>query len=257
MFNLDHNMIPFAITLTMMAVIFIFGIVASMIIIKNKQNRKSREYMQALIDERERTMNSVSLEVHDNLTQMLSIAKMSLHLVPDVVLPGGINIVKQIGTILDTLIIDTRYISHALNADYLKKKGLLASLEEVAKWVNDSKKLDCQIMIEGNAITLNSQSKLMAFRIAQEAINNTIKFAEAQSVVIRLSYTGNAFQMMVTDDGIGFDNKVATFEEGIGMLSMRQRAKIVDGHIDIISTPDAGTSVILNIPNAINNGYAA
>ncbi|OJW79583.1 MAG: hypothetical protein BGO69_12700 [Bacteroidetes bacterium 46-16] len=257
MFNLDTNMIPFAITLTMMAVIFIFGIIASMIIIKNKQNRKSREYMQALIDERERTMYSISLEVHDNLTQMLSVAKMSLHLVPDVVLPGDINIVKQIGKMLDTLIIDTRYISHALNPDYLKKKGLLPSLEEVAKWVNDSKKLSCRIMIEGEATRLDSQLELMAFRIAQEAINNTIKFAEADCLVIRLSYTDSTFQMAVTDDGIGFDTKTDSFEEGVGMLSMHQRAKIVGGQIDIVSAPDNGTSVILNISNTNTNAYAA
>lgn len=175
-------MVPFAITLTMMAVIFIFGLIASMIMIKNKQTQKIRENLQAIIDERERTMYSISMEVHDNLTQILSITKMSLHLVPDVILPGNVNIVKQIGGMLDTLIMDTRYISHALNPDYLKKKGLLASLEEVANWVNDSKNLGCKILIEGEVIRLDSQVELMAFRIAQEAINNTIKFAGAKKV---------------------------------------------------------------------------
>lgn len=257
MFNLDTDMIPFAITLTMMAVIFIFGIIASMIIIKTKQNKKSRDYMQALVDEKERTMYSISLEVHDNVTQMLIMSRMTLRLVQDGTHPDKESAMTEINNMLSTLIMDTQNISHSLNPDYLKRKGLLASLEEEAKWVNASKKLDCSLLIDGDAVRLDSQTELMVFRVAQEAIQNTVKYAEAQKITIMLSYDANAFRLAVVDDGIGFDIESEDVSEGVGMLSMKQRAKIVNGEITISSAPGRGTSVVLNIPDTAKNIYAA
>ena len=158
-------MIPFAIAITLMTVIFIFGLIGVLILAKAKQNKKRREYLLSVIEEKERTMYSISLEVHDNLTQMLSVARLNLHMLADEVGPEHVGAVQKVGEVLDKAIVDTHNISHSLNPDYLKNRGLLASLEDEVSWVNTSRSIRCSLVVEGAFNRMESQVELMLFRI--------------------------------------------------------------------------------------------
>ncbi|MFA6060707.1 MAG: ATP-binding protein [Taibaiella sp.] len=94
----------------------------------------------------------------------------------------------------------------------------------------------------------------MLFRVAQEAINNTIKYVDANKIEITLTYGTNDFEMAIVDNGVGFDYDAAGFKESVGINSMYQRTKVIDGRLNIITAPDAGMSVILNMSNAVKNG---
>lgn len=240
-------MIPFMITVTLMTVIFIFGLMIFLITLKKKQNRKTKEYLRALIEEKERTMGQISLEVHDNVNQMLNMARMKLHWLTHNLQDENAALAKDTGAIIDTLIMDTNNIAHTLNTDYLKKKGLISSLREEATWVNNSKKIRCNIDISGITKKFEPQTEVMIFRIAQEAIQNTIKHAEADTIEITLKYEPGSFHMCIADNGKGFDHRQEQYSESVGMLSMRQRASIVEGKLHVNSTPGSGTRVCLQI----------
>jgi signal transduction histidine kinase len=236
-------MIPFAIAITLMTVIFIFGLIGVLILAKAKQNKKRREYLLSLIEEKERTMYSISLEVHDNLTQMLSVARLNLHMLADEVDPEHVVAVNQVGKVLDKAIVDTHNISHSLNPDYLKNRGLLASLEDEVNWVNTSRSIRCSLLVEGGFSRMESQMELMLFRMAQEAIQNALKHSEATEIIVKLAYSDAAFRMTISDNGKGFDVNDDKLKQGVGMLGMRHRAKIAGGAVDIFYEPGKGTRV--------------
>ena len=243
MFPLDSKMIPFAIAITLMTVIFIFGLIGVLILAKAKQNKKRREYLLSVIEEKERTMYSISLEVHDNLTQMLSVARLNLHMLADEVGPEHVGAVQKVGEVLDKAIVDTHNISHSLNPDYLKNRGLLASLEDEVSWVNTSRSIRCSLVVEGAFNRMESQVELMLFRIAQEAIQNGLKHSEATEITVRLAYDDAAFKMTISDNGKGFDVDNDKLKQGVGVLGMRHRAKIAGGALDIFAEPGKGTRV--------------
>ena len=243
MFPLDSKMIPFAIAITLMTVIFIFCLIGVLILAKAKQNKKRREYLLSVIEEKERTMYSISLEVHDNLTQMLSVARLNLHMLADEVGPEHVGAVQKVGEVLDKAIVDTHNISHSLNPDYLKNRGLLASLEDEVSWVNTSRSIRCSLVVEGAFNRMESQVELMLFRIAQEAIQNGLKHSEATEITVRLAYDDAAFKMTISDNGKGFDVDNDKLKQGVGVLGMRHRAKIAGGALDIFAEPGKGTRV--------------
>lgn len=243
-------MIPFIIAMSLMTVIFIFGLVVFLITFQKKQNRKNKQYLKALIEEKENTMMSISMEIHDNINQMLSVVRMNMHMLEETAIPANVPMVQHISHVLDVLIFDSQNIAHSLNPQYVKNNGFITSLQEEAKWLNTTNRIKCHVDIEGERKDMPDQTGLMVFRIAQEALHNVLKYAEADSVGVSLHFGPTDFEMRVTDSGKGINLGSETYKKGIGMDSIKQRAKIVNGQVEILSVPGSGTTVILNIPNA-------
>jgi signal transduction histidine kinase len=248
--SIDNKMIPFAITVTLMTVIFVFGMIVFLITFQKRQNRKSREYLQSLVAEKDRTMSLISLEVHDNINQVLNATRLNVHWLNNSALPEQKEHIEKIGRMLDKLIMDTNNISHTLNTGYLKQKGLIQSLKEESEWVTNSRDMGCDVHISGITERFEGQIELMLFRIAQEAVNNAIKHAAAKHIRISVVYDRPVFVMTIADDGKGFDTNVPDIMKGVGLSSMLSRAKIVQGFLNIESRIGEGTTVTMVVPRS-------
>ena len=100
---------------------------------------------------------------------------------------------------------------------------------------------------------MEERCELDVLRIAQEALNNTRRHAKASAVRVSLAYGDAGVRIQVSDDGVGFDisavhGMLSPTSGGFGLTSMRERARLVGGHIEIISTPGKGTQVDAQIP---------
>lgn len=242
----QYSVVFFCVAVLLTASIFLF-LILTVFFLKAKQNKKNKEHLQGLIEEKERTMYMISLEVHDNLCQMLLIARMNMHLIEDASSSAILPAIKEVSSILDLLIVDTQNISHTLNSSYLKKNGLIRSLQKEVDWINASRKIESTLEVEGAIKSFPAEIELMIFRIAQEAINNVIKHAHAQKLEIKLTYKGKNFDIMIIDDGEGFVCNSAGIDEGMGIAGMHQRAKLINGNLTIISNLNAGTTIILKL----------
>ncbi|MDX1748150.1 MAG: hypothetical protein R3324_19625, partial [Halobacteriales archaeon] len=100
--------------------------------------------------------------------------------------------------------------------------------------------LDVELAVEGTPRRLGDDTELAAFRIAQEALANSAKHAGAEQVAVRVRFGQRSFDLEVADDGSGFD--LGEARSGFGVTGMRERARQVDGSLDLISGPD-GTVV--------------
>ena len=151
-----------------------------------------------------------------------------------------------IGERMDRLLFDTQNISQYLNPQYVQNIGFIPALQEAATWLNATGRIRCTFDIEGERRMLPHQAGLMAFRIAQEAIRNVLKYSEADHLSIILTFRSREFQMRLTDNGKGIEKDAVN--KGSGIENLYQRANIIGGTLTIYSVPDGGTIILLDVP---------
>lgn len=249
MLNWENGMVQLTIAATLLTVIFVFFLIAALVGLKGKQSRKERQLLRALIDERERTMYMISTELHDNASQVLNLARMTMNMIAKHAVPEQTKYITEAGYMLDNVIAELRKVSHSLNDNFLRNRGLINIVSEEAKWINIAHDIQCNFEISGNPETFEPDTELMLIRIVQEATNNVLKHANAKNLLVHLSFQNSLFEMTIKDDGIGFDIDKANPWNGIGLQSISHRNKIIGGDIAIISSKENGTEIKLHINN--------
>jgi len=146
---------------------------------------------------------------------------------------------------------EMRALIFELRPESLEQEGLIAALEKqaMATGVRHGIKVGLDLPAEPE---IRIEMKEALYRIAQEAMHNTAKHAEASKVTLRLAIDGDALTMDVIDDGSGFDSS-ASFPGHLGLVSMQERISRFGGRVEIASTPGAGTRVQVTVPMPSSN----
>jgi two-component system NarL family sensor kinase len=204
------------------------------------------------IEIQEQTFQFISREIHDNIIQSLSLAKLNLNIL-DINNPKEMPLlVNKSIDLLSKSLIDLNHLSKSLDADLISNHGLLHALEyELEKW-SISPKIKVAMNVIGDAQYLKTSTELIIFRIIQESLSNIIKYAEATKIQISIIYKETMLQCTISDNGIGFNpekvisNKKAG--EKAGLINMKKRAEMVNGKFEIHSTLHSGTTILVHIP---------
>lgn len=204
--------------------------------------------LQALKEERERVMTHISAEIHDNVNQVLSLGGITLSRMETYATPPQTEHIGTLRKIIEESIQELRNISHALNSEYLKRKGLFQTLSENTERVNKSKKLKCIFDVTGLPHSFDPDTELILIRIAQELIQNTLKHATASQLYICIAFEPSLFKLIVKDNGKGFEMKTRKHREGVGFKSLRKRAEVINAKLSVHSEAAVGTEVILSLP---------
>lgn len=145
-----------------------------------------------------------------------------------------------------------RRFSQDLRPSILDDLGLLPTLEELTATINRQDDLRAELWVEGEERRLSSEMELTLFRIAQEALNNVIRHAEATRVVTTVELTDSAVRLTVEDNGKGFNPPTLTDHPAVGgklgLIGMHERARLLRGSLTIESKPGQGTKVLVNVP---------
>ena len=264
----ENSLIPIFLSGTVLLTLFAFFIVVYVLVQKQKQNVHHLERNKMIydhqnmilttrIEEQERAMDQVSKEIHDNLGQQTNFAKMNLLTIAMYATDNQQKtVIEKTKTILDGIIKDIRNISHSLNSDFIKDIGLINMLQEELNYLNLSPTINCDIDIIGDDKKFLPEKELLIYRIAQEAIHNVSKHAQATNLDIILTYEANTFIMTIADNGIGFDKNKIYEMKGLGFLNMFQRARYVHGSLEVESVPNDGSTITLTIKpdiDGVNN----
>lgn len=214
------------------------------------QARFNHEILQAQLEIQEQTFKNISQEVHDNIGQVLSLAKLNVTTM-DVNDTGSLK--EKIGNskqLLTKAIQDLRDLSKSLNTDYVKEMGLLKSVEYELDLLRKSAAVETSLDVNGRYFRLKPQEELIIFRIVQEIINNIIKHAEAKTIAVAIHYDPVLFKLDIVDDGKGFDASTVGSKDisGIGIKNMHNRTNMIGATFDLQTTPGNGTSVTLTLP---------
>jgi signal transduction histidine kinase len=209
------------------------------------QQKFQQEILQAKLEIQENTLNHISREIHDNVGQVLSLAKVQVSLM-EYAQAFDKNNLEQLKENLVKALSDLRDIAKGLSGERMQQIGLVASLEQEIQRINKSAVLEACLLVSGTTLKLSEQKQLLIFRIAQEAFQNILKHAEAKKMDVLLTFHPHQAELCIEDDGKGFD--VAAASTGLGLLNIKSRAALIGGDAWITSTSDKGTRVELIVP---------
>ena len=142
---------------------------------------------------------------------------------------------------------DVQALSHDLHSSKLEYLGVVAGMKSWCKEFGERQRMEIDFKIDVQSV-LRPEVGLSLFRVLQEALHNAIKHSGVKRVEVQLGEHSNAVHLIVRDSGAGFDIEAARCGRGLGLTSMRERIRLVNGTIAIESKPTHGTTVHVRVP---------
>lgn len=211
---------------------------------KEKEKILTKQKTSALIEGQEKERERLARELHDGLGQMLTAIRLRIGLLKE-----DNQSKKDIQQIIDDTIKELRRISNNVMPAVLIDFGLEAGLKSLVDYSSKLYHLPIELSYEKYAYTQapknNFDITISLYRIAQESINNAVKYSNMTAITIEVYESEKEIDMLIKDNGVGFD--VNQKSEGKGLGNMNERAKLIDGKFHIEST-SRGTSISICVP---------
>jgi PAS domain S-box-containing protein len=210
-----------------------------------ERQRLLRQLVTAQEEERAR----VGLEIHDGLGQVLTSIALFTSDLEERLPPEHADRVIRIRQIVERAIVESRQLVWSLRPPELEVHGLVPAVLRLIEHLGGRGPTIRLREARAGDRRLPPEVETVVFRIIQEALNNAVKHSRASTIDVALNAEDGVLRVLVEDDGRGFDaNRAATGVEGLGLLSMRERAALVQGTLTVDSREGAGTRVRLEIP---------
>lgn len=151
-----------------------------------------------------------------------------------------------------------RELSYRLRPAALEEFGLSVALSILIEEMMDDSPITAHYLTDLNNKSLPPGIEVTLYRIAQEALTNVIRHAQARSVQVALTQENHTIMMSIKDDGCGFDQHLATAvseHRHLGLISMRERAAITGGNLTLNTAPGEGTTLLIRVP--LLEGFSA
>lgn len=215
--------------------------------VNNLLKDQETKALQAMLQGKEEERRHLAKELHNHLGSLLATVKMNLNGLesPDK------SKYQTIIHLVDHATQDVRNISHQLNMGVSEDFGLLPALKELVKHLQKVNKLKVVLSASLEAVTMDSKSEILAYRIVQELISNVLKHADATALSISLTgfEEGNLLNILVEDNGKGFKAESLDHDsKGIGLDSLNEMINKMDGKMSIDSGPKTGTTISIDLP---------
>ncbi|HJP95470.1 MAG TPA: PAS domain S-box protein [Pyrinomonadaceae bacterium] len=216
--------------------------------------------LRRLVRAQEDEQRRISRELHDQMGQSLAALLLGLKSLKDAV-PGERpkEQIQRLQDITSRIAEEMHSLIRELRPTALDDLGLHTALSNyIEEWSQQS---NITVDFHSNGLLnqrLESQLESTIYRIVQEALNNVMKHAQAQSVSVILEKRGSRVSVIIEDDGIGFDveelMKTPSSNRRFGLLGMQERVMLVNGSLNIESTPGVGTTVLVHIDTSLDRG---
>jgi len=196
----------------------------------------------------------ISRELHDGIGQNLTALKHQLAMIDSQLAPGQEHLRDRLAAsiaLCAQTLEDTRQLSRLLRPQVLDDLGLEAALHWLARTIEEGGNLRIELGIE-KLPPLDADLQTLLFRVAQEALANVMRHAQASDVLLRLATRAGRVMLTIWDDGVGFEPgaAAAAASEGrsAGLAGMRERARLYGGDVQIESGPETGTRLRASFP---------
>ncbi len=193
-------------------------------------------------------------ELHDDTSQQLAGLAISLSALKRRLLTQADNTelqddVSSLQQRAISLAENVRRLSHDLHPSVLEHAGLVAALGAYCTEVQAQQGVEITFTSEGNFESADRALALCVYRVAQEALRNVVSHAHARHADIRLLGTGDGTELTISDDGKGFDVlRTRERREGLGLISINERVRLLGGTVSIATEPNKGTRLLVQIP---------
>lgn len=235
------------ITTVIIVVVVIFLVVLFAIFQRRKnkllyekdQIRKNfeKEIATTQIEIREETLRNISWELHDNIGQLLTLAKIQMQQVTG-------NETKDVTDTITQCLTEVRSLSKLINPEFINNIGFIEVLRLEIERFNRLNYIDARMLIKGEKRDVNQKHGIIIFRILQEFFSNTIKHSKASELNVILNFKEEILEIVASDNGVGFEMENVHLN-GIGLENMKSRIKLLNASLVLKSQPLKGTSLII------------
>ncbi len=216
--------------------------------IQQLENEKKLLAMSSMIEGQEAERIRIARDLHDGLGGLLSSLKAHFNTIQrEIEELESVNVYQKVNSLIDTASSEVRRISHNMVPHALQMLGLNDALKDFCIPAQ-SDQTNVHYEWSGSEERFAEDKEIMLYRIAQELLNNAIKYAQAQNILVQINRFDHELNLIVEDDGIGFDFDSAIKSGGLGLKSVQSRISYLKGTMDIDSKPGEGTSISIQVP---------
>jgi PAS domain S-box-containing protein len=204
------------------------------------------EMSRKLIESQEQERKRIGRELHDDINQRLAMLALELEQLQDN--PSEVQArVQELKNRATEISNDVQALSHELHSSKLEYLGVVAGIRSWCKEFGLRQRMEIDFKQEVSG-ALPLEVGLCLFRVLQEALHNATKYSGVKRIEVQLAEHSNEVHLIVSDLGRGFDIQAAKQGRGLGLITMQERVKLVNGAITIESKPSGGTSIRVTIP---------
>ncbi len=244
-----------------LAIFLVFIVIVAIVRYQNKKQEYfieivalktayDQEILKSQIEVQNQTLQHIGQELHDNIGQLLSVAKINLNILEESD-NEELEFIKQTNEIITQSISDLRALTKSLDGDFVKDFGLEESISHELQRIRKTRRFQTEISVLGEKRKLGYEREIVLFRIVQEVLNNALKHSKAKNLTIVLHYFPQSFTLNINDNGKGFDleniNQKGISQAGAGLRNMQRRMELIGGECSISSEIGKGTEVLLKL----------
>jgi PAS domain S-box-containing protein len=204
-----------------------------------------------LIEAQEQERTRIARDLHDDIAQRLALLAVEIdqlqHNLPDSP-PGLRNRMVALRDRTTQISNDVQTISHELHSSKLEYLGIVTAINGFCGDFAEQQKLEIDFKSYDVPKQLSREISLCLFRVAQEALHNAAKHSGVQHFTVQLWGEPDQIHLIISDSGSGFDFPAVLRAKGLGLTSMRERVRLVNGTIDVESRPKHGTTIHVHVP---------
>ncbi len=207
------------------------------------------DFERRLLNAQEEERSRIARELHDDINQRLAIMGWELQSWDrSVEEPETGSFIASVIERLAKIGTDIQAISRRLHSSHLEYLGLATAAEVLCRDLRKPQQVEIDFNCDGVPRDLPKDISLCLFRVLQEALQNAIKHSGAQRFTVELTGDSSGIRLTVSDDGVGFDQQSIDKRHGLGLISMRERIRMVHGEFGVRSAHGHGATVTCRVP---------
>jgi signal transduction histidine kinase len=203
-----------------------------------------------LIEAQEQERTRIGRELHDDIGQRLAMLAIELEQLRQSP-PNLSEVPSRMGELqkqASEIAADIQSLSHELHSAKLQYLGIAAAMRGFCHEFGEQQKVEVDFQTHDLPSPVPPDTSLCFFRVLQEALHNSAKHSGVRHFEVRLWGTSDEIHLTVSDSGIGFDSEAAKASQGLGLISMEERLKLLKGTLSIESQPQRGTTIHARVP---------
>ena len=210
-----------------------------------------------LIEAQEQERTRIGRELHDDIGQRLALLAVELQQLHEnsVILPEVRNRLNELQKQTSEIAADIQSLSHELHSAKLQYLGIAGAMRGFCREFGEQQKVEIDFQTHDLPSPLSADISLCLFRVLQEALHNSAKHSGVRHFEARLWGTSDEIHLTVKDSGVGLDRELAKASQGLGLISMEERLKLLKGTLSIESQPKFGTTIHACVP-LTSGGYS-
>jgi signal transduction histidine kinase len=227
------------------------SIIAGVAMERTRADEALRALTGRLIQAQEEERRRLARELHDGLNQQLAMLAVELGMLSQQVPKSAFAIREQLLRLRDRaekLSTDLRHMTHQLHPAALEHLGLISALRSHCSEVGRNEGIRVWFKVGGELGSIRPDVAVCLYRITQEALRNVVKHSQAQDAWVAIEQHADGIRLSIVDQGVGFDLRMPKPGKCLGLVSMRERAKLLSGSMTIKAAPGEGTCVEVRVP---------